>query len=610
MSDNKITASSTSPFDNKVHIWANVGFKEDTEKLTKSIKSMPLKIGFPLKAKSYGLKYHLRSEAESKSTLREGKLYPLPRKSLPQTSILLRSKKLSKKKASVDINDEWINSQSILFSERRKTLRSQLEPSKEEAGNYVYYLPNDIKIQVSFQLRKLLAFIEMNNPDCKIIRDYYRNSVDEVYDDAFRYLYCSYKDSPVTKIEEIPEDSDIFIISPKEKLNFNPTLTGYDPEAQIIINASLLNPKLEGTINILPTNDKKVHEKQESPIKERDERKSTDGSIIPNKICCNLIEILPVSKRSRSTQIFRWKSDMPSTMPLFNNLEEAKAINWKAFFQGMKLSMPKTSRKSIPNNETNFEIKPEKPANYTERPLNGYKIKEGTGGFRKSFLPSLKFEINKLRTQNLQIPAQPEFKESPSKLPNMKDVVKEVQSVDAAFKNYLTRSEMITIATEYCSLQLKCGDSHGLDPYLVCLKYSVPFGVLKGINETLLSGNKMTWKEFSLFYILLVLERAELYNIVVFLFKYLDITKKEDIKFDTMADALESLFENKSCPDYAKKQWNLICSAVIAHKSAIVQRPGHSDIDLDDIVNIIAETKISVIDLRLFLSIITKGLLK
>jgi len=52
----------------------------------------------------------------------------------------------------------------------------------------------------------------------------------------------------------------------------------------------------------------------------------------------------------------------------------------------------------------------------------------------------------------------------------------------------------------------------------------------------------------------LVLERAELYNIVVFLFKYLGITKKEDIEEKKMSDALIQIFEDKKCPEYAKKQ--------------------------------------------------------
>ncbi|CAG9325872.1 unnamed protein product [Blepharisma stoltei] len=615
MTDDKAAETSLQS-ENKSKVWVNVDFKENPKKgdkftlSTKSAKSIHIKSGFSLETKAFSLKSQLKNQTNQSSVPREVKSSLFPRKTLPQTSILLWSKKASKKPKTTDRDIEWLSSQSAAFSERQP-LKAQWEPSQEEkeTGSFLYFLTGDIKIIVGWKLKKLLDIILTKFPQSKIIRDYYRNSVDEVYDEVFHYLYSSYSDFPIIKIEDLPEKSDIFIVSPRNRLNFDPSLTGYDPDTQIIINTSLLDPGLGGTFKILPKRGKTVIEgKNKSPNKEG---KQTENNKKSEKKCCNFIEFLPLVKRSKSTQHFNGKTDMPLTLPLFANIEETKLISWRALVQDMKLSLPKSSRKSIII-QNNFETKPSTYGSGREKSLNGFKVKEGTGGFRKTSLPTLKLENDRrnYRIQTLQMPSEYHNEESPAKLPKMKDVVKEIQSVDKILKNSLTRNETIAIATEYCSLQLKSESAEGLAPNIVCMKYSLPFGVLKGINEKLLEGDKMTWKEFSLFYIILVLERAELYNIVVFLFKYLGITKKEDIDEKKMNNALIQIFEDKKCPEYAKKQWNSICNAVMANKSAIIQRPGHDDIDLDDIVNIVAEARISLIDLRLFLSMITKGLLK
>lgn len=104
-----------------------------------------------------------------------------------------------------------------------------------------------------------------------------------------------------------------------------------------------------------------------------------------------------------------------------------------------------------------------------------------------------------------------------------------------------------------------------------------------------------------------MIERGEISDIVIYLFKYLGIKSKEDIEITAMLGALGKTYMNFKCPDFIREIWNVICNAIIENRSVIIQRPGHKDIDLDDIVNIVLDLKISLVDLRCFLSQITKG---
>lgn len=352
-------------------------------------------------------------------------------------------------------------------------------------------LPGEIRVLVTPKIRNILEFIILKYTESKIIRDYYRENASDVYDEVFTNLFCSNSEFPINKIDEIPVDNDIFIISPRKKLRFDPNTTGYDPDTQTIINSELLNPELAGSFKLLP-------KLKSTPLLKRDPLPSLEVPILNNQVVnqkilqrtCNFIEILPLVRHKNNASL-NLKSDIPESYSLFSKIEKSDSHSSRSNLKLTKLIMPKIPKK--PKNNSMFE-NPFSHLSSQTRPLNGFTLTVGNGGFRKnSFNQRLDVKERKaLKSFSLPSSTPLVLKENPLQVPKMTDIIKEIQSIDSFLKTSLTKNEIIILATEFCSLEIKCKSKTGLDPELVCLKYNLPFSSLKGINSDLLDGRKMT----------------------------------------------------------------------------------------------------------------------
>ena len=198
------------------------------------------------------------------------------RKTLPQTSTMVMDRFGKKSKAS---SPDWSNFKPISLPTRQN--------GKLQANKFLPYQTFKLgteSIKVTRNLKKILQLVLANHPQITIVKDYYKATFAESYDDVFKNAFNEDSKTPLESAAGVSEKVPLLIISPREKLEFDPKNTGYNPELQIITNLKLISSQ-----------EKPYFKEFESPPKE-----PPNLQISPSKnFSYNFIQLIPVMNKSR-----------------------------------------------------------------------------------------------------------------------------------------------------------------------------------------------------------------------------------------------------------------------------------------------------------------------
>lgn len=158
--------------------------------------------------------------------------------------------------------------------------------------------------------------------------------------------------------------------------------------------------------------------------------------------------------------------------------------------------------------------------------MNGSKVKEGAGGFKKPFLYFPK-EKKAMKSQR-QLLKDVRSESKLSKIALSPSIFKEILSVDeVCFKYSMTRQEFSSMLSDYTYLK---GKNKYIDVETLCQAYSLGPSIFKGIDPKFLYRKILTWEEFLKFYVVVVLKRSSFVESLEFIFNYFSIASLGQIR--------------------------------------------------------------------------------
>ncbi|OMJ92433.1 hypothetical protein SteCoe_4770 [Stentor coeruleus] len=158
--------------------------------------------------------------------------------------------------------------------------------------------------------------------------------------------------------------------------------------------------------------------------------------------------------------------------------------------------------------------------------MNGSKVKEGAGGFKKPFLyfPKEKTTMKSQRQMLNEVRSEPKL----SKITISPSIFKEILSVDeVCFKYSMTRQEFSSMLSDYTYLK---GKNKYIDVETLTNAYSLGPSIFKGIDPKFLYRKILTWEEFLKFYVVVVLKRSSFVESLEFIFNYFGISSLGQIR--------------------------------------------------------------------------------
>ena len=220
--------------------------------------------------------------------------------------------------------------------------------------------------------------------------------------------------------------------------------------------------------------------------------------------------------------------------------------------------------------------------------LQGKKVKEGAGGFKK---PQLLFE----KTRNCISPVD-SLSKSPEK-PIKKSVsatrnsFKETFHLDSiCIKHSLIKEEFVNMLSDFTFLS----DSQSKPLIKTLLKaYNVNFEIIQAIDPGLAYKKDINWEEFTKFYVIIVLNRGNYLDLTDFIIKYFKLSTG----FSNSAHNLQRLkLNNEVFAEKIKKILDVLSKC--AEDSASLKL---------DLSKLIQDSGVSLYDLRILVSLIVKS---
>jgi hypothetical protein len=215
------------------------------------------------------------------------------------------------------------------------------------------------------------------------------------------------------------------------------------------------------------------------------------------------------------------------------------------------------------------------------------KLKEGAGGFRK---PHLLFEKTRNYISAGFTSRNPSEKALKQSLPITRSIMKEIISSDQICSKYLlTKQEFINLLSDYNYLR---EDQGHLVKKIVCKNYNISLKTLKGIDPSMNSNKYLTWEEFVKFYVIFVLKKGILVDLVEFV---VNVFEHSENSFD-----INKVAQYVNLCNQAK---NKKIDKIMSH---ILEKNEKSCLSTD-IPKLIQDEKLTIVDLRLLVNLIIKS---